>query len=84
MIVTDVNRTLRGWFEYFKHSNRSTFPELDAWIRMRLWSILRKWQGRSGRGRGADHHRWPNACFTKQGLFNLTTAHALVRQSSPR
>jgi len=83
MIVTDVNRTLRGWFEYFKHSNRSTFPELDVWIRMRLRSILRKWQGRSGRGRGADHHRWPNTYF-KQGLFNLTTAHALVRQSSPR
>ncbi len=84
MIVTDVNRTLRGWFEYFKHSNRSTFPELDGWIRMRLRSILRKWQGRSGRGRGADHHRWPNAYFTKQGLFNLTTTHDLVRQSCRR
>ncbi|MBZ5627193.1 MAG: group II intron reverse transcriptase/maturase [Acidobacteriia bacterium] len=84
MIVTDVNRTLRGWFEYFKHSNRSTFPGLDAWIRMRLRSILRKWQGRSGRGRGADHHRWPNAYFTKQGLFNLTTTHDLVSQSCRR
>jgi hypothetical protein len=84
MIVTDVNRTLRGWFEYFKHSNRSTFPELDAWIRMRLRSILRKRQGRSGRGRGADHHRWPNAYFAKQGLFNLTTTHDLVSQSCRR
>lgn len=84
MIVTDVNRTLRGWFEYFKHSCRSTFPELDGWVRMRLRSILRKRQGRSGRGRGADHHRWPNAYFTKQGLFNLTTAHVLVSQSFPR
>jgi RNA-directed DNA polymerase len=84
MIVTDVNRTLRGWFEYFQHSHRSTFPKLDGWIRMRLRSILRKWQGRSGRGRGADHHRWPNAYFTKQGLFNLTTTHDLVRQSSLR
>jgi group II intron maturase len=27
-IVTDLNRTLRGGFEYFKHSHRSTFP---AW-----------------------------------------------------
>jgi len=84
MIVTDVNRTLRGWFEYFKHSHRTVFPELDGWIRMRLRSILRKRQGRSGRGRGADHHRWPNAYFTEQGLFNLTTAHALVSQSSQR
>jgi len=84
MIVADVNRALRGWFEYFQHSNRSTFPELDGWIRMRLRSILRKRQGGSGRGRGADHQRWPNAYFTEQGLFNLTTAHVLVRQSSRR
>jgi RNA-directed DNA polymerase len=84
MIIADVNRTLRGWFEYFKHSYRSTFPELDGWIRMRLRSILRKHQGRSGRGRGADHHRWPNAYFAEHGLFNLTTAHALVSQSSLR
>jgi RNA-directed DNA polymerase len=84
MIVADVNRTLRGWFEYFKHSRRTTFPELDGWIRMRLRSILRKRHGRSGRGRGADHHRWPNTYFTEQGLFNLTTAHVLVSQSSQR
>ena len=24
-VVTDLNRTLRGWFEYFKHSHRFTF-----------------------------------------------------------
>jgi RNA-directed DNA polymerase len=82
MIIADVNRTLRGWFEYFKHSSRSTFPELDGWIRMRLRSILRKRQGRSGRGRGADHHRWPNAYFAEHGLFNLTTAHVSASQSS--
>jgi RNA-directed DNA polymerase len=83
-IIADVNRTLRGWFEYFKHSYRTTFPELDGWIRMRLRSILRKRCGRSGRGRGADHHRWPNAYFTEQGLFNLTATHVLDSQSSMR
>jgi RNA-directed DNA polymerase len=84
MIVADVNRTLRGWFEYFKHSSRTAFPELDGWIRMRLRSILRKRAGRSGRGRGADHHRWPNAFFVEHGLFSLSTAHASVSQSSRR
>jgi RNA-directed DNA polymerase len=84
MIIADVNRTLRGWFGYFQHSHRSTFTSLDGWIRMRLRSILRKRQGGSGRGRGADHHRWPNAYFTEQRLFNLTTAHVLVSQSSQR
>ena len=41
-VIANVNRTLRGWYEYFKHSWRTTFPELDGWIRMRLRSILRK------------------------------------------
>jgi len=84
MIVADVNRTLRGWFEYFQHSYRTTFSDLDGWIRMRLRSILRKRRGGRGRGRGRDHQRWPNAYFAEQGLFNLTTAHALVSQSSRR
>ena len=30
------------------------------------------------------HHRWPNAFFANQGLYNLGAAHALVRQSSTR
>jgi RNA-directed DNA polymerase len=84
VIVADVNRTLRGWFEYFRHSYRTTFPELDGWLRMRLRSILRKRHGGRGRGRGADQHRWPNAYFAEQGLFNLTMALALARQSSLR
>jgi RNA-directed DNA polymerase len=83
-IIEDLNRTLRGWYQYFQHSSRGAFHWLDSRIRMRLRSILRKRQGRKGRGRGADHQRWPNVYFTKQGLFDLTTAHALARQSSPR
>lgn len=82
--IADVNRTLRGWYEYFKHSGPTAFPSLDAWIRMRLRSILRKRAGRQGRGRGIDHHRYPNAFFAEQGLFCLTTAHARERQSSRR
>jgi RNA-directed DNA polymerase len=83
-IIADVNRTLRGWFEYFKHSHRTVFGDLDSWVRMRLRSILRKRAGRRGRGRGADHHRWPNAYFAELGLFSLKTAHALGVQSSRR
>ena len=39
---------------------------------------------RKGRGRGADHQRWPNAFFAEQGLFSLVAAHAQARQSSRR
>lgn len=79
-IIADVNRTLRGWFEYFKHSHPFTFPTLDGWVRMRLRSLLRRRQGKRGRGRGSDHQRWPNAFFTGRGLFSLLTAHGLARQ----
>lgn len=80
-IIADVNRTLRGWYEYFKHSWRTTFVSLDGWIRGRLRSILRRRAGRQGRGRGLDHHRYRNAFFTELGLFNLTTTHAREHQS---
>jgi RNA-directed DNA polymerase len=83
-IISEVNRTLTGWFEYFKHSHRTTFGPLDGWIRMRMRSILLRRSGRSGRGSGFDHFRWPNAFFANHGLFFLTTAHALACQSARR
>jgi RNA-directed DNA polymerase len=83
-IISNVNRFLKGWFEYFKHSHRTTFRPLDSWIRMRLRSILRKRRGGRGRGRGRDHQRWPNAYFAEFGLFSLTAAHSEACQSSRR
>ena len=83
-IIADVNRTVQGWFGYFQHSTRFTFLNLDRWIRMRLRSILRLRHGGTGRGRGMDHQRWPNAYFATLGLFSLQTAHAVARQSSRR
>lgn len=84
-IVVQVNQTLRGWFAYFQHSSyRTTFKDLDGWIRMRLRSILRKRHGLRGRGRGRDHQRWNNNYFAKLGLFSLSTAYAAASQSSRR
>jgi len=84
-IVADVNRTLRGWFAYFKHSSyRTVFRSLDGWIRTRLRSILRKRTHRRGRARGADHQRWPNSYFAALGYYSLVDAHAAACQSSTR
>lgn len=80
-IIKRVNATLRGWFEFFKHSSRRAFHAIDAYIRMRLRSILRKRSKREGRGRGHDHFRWPNAYFQQLGLFSLVEHHTLLRQS---
>ena len=83
-IIKDTNRTLKGWFEYFKHSHPRTFQIMDGWIRRRLRSILRKRHGRKGTDPGFANIRWPNAYFAKQGLFSLQAAHAQACQSSRR
>jgi len=83
-VITDVNRTLKGWFQYFRHAGAATFPELDQWIRMRLRSVLRQRRDRYGGSRClGDHQRWTIAFFARQGLFDLTTAHALARRPRP-
>jgi RNA-directed DNA polymerase len=81
-IVVDVNRTCRGWFEYFKHSNRWTFRPLDGWIRRRLRSILRRQHKLKGMSRGYDNIRWPNRYFRDLGRFSLESAHRALVQSS--
>lgn len=84
-IIQDTNKVLKGWFNYFQNSTKDwDFKELDAWHRMRLRSILRKRLGRKGKGRGEDHHRWPNKFFQELGLFSLREAYLLARQSSLR
>ena len=81
-IIEDLNPTLCGWFEYFKHSHRSTLAPLDGWIRGRLRNIARKQHGRSGISRGYDNIRWPNAFFAEHGLFSLRDAYAYAHQPS--
>jgi len=83
-IVADLNRTLHGWFEYFKHAEAGILGQVDGWVRGRLRSILRKRRGLRGRGRGCDHQRWPNRYFTELGLFCLLDARASVIASLPK
>lgn len=83
-IIKQINPILRGWFNYFKHSHKYTFTDVDGWVRMRLRSILRKRRGGKGRGRGRDHQRWPNAYFRELGLFTMKEAHKFLCQSSQR
>jgi RNA-directed DNA polymerase len=85
-IIADVNRTLRGWFEYFKHSYRPTFRMEDGFVRRRLRSILRKRNHRKGsaKANGADQTRWTNAYFTALRLFSLEQAHVAACRSSCR
>ena len=74
-IINDLNPTLRGWFGYFKHAQRSTFNRLDGFMRRRLRAMLRKREKRPGMGRCLnDHKRWSNAFFAGARLFALYPA----------
>ena len=86
VIIASVNRTLRGWFEYFQHTtSRRELATLDGWLRRRLRRILQKRRKqRHGNGRGRAHWRWPNVYFAEQELYSLATAHALACQSVRR
>jgi RNA-directed DNA polymerase len=83
-IIVDLNRTLKGWFEYFQHSHKPTFADQDRWVRRRLRSILRKRRGRRGGARGWDNVQWPPAFFARRGLLSLVAAHASACPSSRR
>jgi RNA-directed DNA polymerase len=75
-IIEETNRTLRGWINYFKHSIKNVFPNLDKWVRGRLRTILRKRNKGQGRARGKDHQKWPNAYFAELGLISLALTRA--------
>jgi RNA-directed DNA polymerase len=81
-ICEDLNRTLRGWFGYFKHSKDNVFESVDGYTRGRLRSILRKRRGQHGRGHGRDNQRWPNDYFSAMGLFSLKQAYVTACRSS--
>jgi RNA-directed DNA polymerase len=83
MVIADLNPVLRGWFAYFQHAHKYTFPIMDGFVRRRLRSIRRKQsRNRGGTGRSLnDHLRWPNTFFAELGLFTMTEAHAQARRS---
>jgi RNA-directed DNA polymerase len=81
-IIADLNPTLRGWFNYFKHAHPNTFRWMDSFVRRRLRAVLRKQEKRPGMGVcREDYQRWPNTFFAAQGLFTMTTAWQLASQS---
>ena len=84
-IIDDLNKTLRGWYNYFKHVNKWNMKTFDGFVRRRLRAVLRKQQKRPGFGRcPRDHMKWPNAYFANLGLFTMETTRALEVASRSR
>lgn len=80
-IISKMSESIRGWFQYFKHSHKTTFVKLDEWIRRRLRAILLRRHHKRGKDNGHANHLWPNAYFAKLRLFTMTTARAQAVQS---
>lgn len=71
----------RGWFEYFKHAHRNSFPDIDGWTRRRLRSIIKKREKRKGISTMKDNIRYPNITFDRHGFFSFVRAHRELCQS---
>jgi RNA-directed DNA polymerase len=83
VIIEDVNRTLRGWFEYFKHCFWNVFSGIDGWVRQRIRGILRKREKRPRYVTKLDLIRYPNKLLAGLGLFSLEEARKLALASNP-
>ena len=80
-IIEEIKPISRGWFEYYKHSIKYTFMNIDSWCRMRLRSILKKRHGKRGVGRNCnDHKRWNNEFFEEMGFYSLEKAYNFYSQ----
>ncbi|MDD2229710.1 MAG: group II intron maturase-specific domain-containing protein [Candidatus Cloacimonetes bacterium] len=81
-IIARLKPIQRGWFEYFKHAHRNSFPDQDGWIRRRLRSILKKRDKRRGIATiHNDNRRYPNHIFDSCGFFSFVKAHRELCQS---
>lgn len=71
-VIADLNRTMKGWYVYFKQANKDQLRSLDGFIRRRLRAIYRKREKRPGFGHTqTDHRKWPNKHFADLGLFTI-------------
>lgn len=80
-IASEINRTLQGWFKYFRWSQLAALRDVDQWTRERIRHILRRRHKRHGMVRGRERPEYPIHWFAEQGLFSLTTAQARWLQS---
>ena len=77
-IIASLNRTLIGWFAYFKHSHPRALVEADGFVRRRLRSILLRRAGKRRHGDGLANQRWTNAYFEDAGLFSMALEHRAI------
>jgi len=81
VIIQRINRTIQGWFNYFRHCHWNIFRSYDGMIRRRLRRILLKRHRRNPK-RLSRTRRWPNAYFAEHGFISLNALHVRFVQST--
>ncbi|MBI5345984.1 MAG: group II intron reverse transcriptase/maturase, partial [Chlamydiae bacterium] len=73
-VIKELTPIIRGWYNYFKHAYKTTFPYIDSFIRRRLRAILCAQNKKASFGRSWEiNKRWPNKYFANLGLFTMET-----------
>lgn len=80
-IIAEVNRSLRGWYQYFRWSQPTAMQRVDEWTRERIRHILRRRHHRRGMVRGRERTEYPINWFAERGLYSLMKAQARWLQS---
>jgi RNA-directed DNA polymerase len=80
VIIQRLNRSTRGWFNYFRHCYWNIFKDYDGMIRRRLRRLLLKRHRRNPKRLPAKQ-RWPNAFFAQHGFISLNATHVRFVQS---
>jgi RNA-directed DNA polymerase len=80
-IIAEVNRTLRGWYVYFKWSQPTAMQRVDEWTRERIRHILRRRHKRAGMVKGRERNEYNVNWFAERGLFSLSSAQTRWLQS---
>jgi RNA-directed DNA polymerase len=71
-IISQLNKVLKGWANYFKKVTKYTLGTFDSFVRRRLRAIIERRQNkRRTFGAGRSNQRIPNQFFADMKLFNM-------------
>lgn len=79
-MIGRINRSVQGWFNYFRHCHWTVYRNYDCYLRKRLRRLLVK-RHRKNQKRQTSQQRWPNDFFAKHGLLSLEGLHLRFVQS---